>query len=313
MSEKNHYEVLGVSENANEAEIKKAFRSLSLKYHPDRNSSEEAKSKMQEITGAYEVLKDPEAKKKYDMQRKFGGGPNSMPNMNEFNDMNNIFNMMFHGFPHMKDNGMPGNPNIRVFHNGAPGSNFHVRTQFNHIRKPSIITKRSTITLEQAFTGCVIELEVERTIEKKGEVTKETENMYINIPSGILHNETVSLHDRGNVIDDVVGHVNITILIEHNKEFIRQGQNIIMKKSITLKEALCGFVFEFTYLNGKKLSLNNKENYTVIKPGYKKIIPGMGIKRENNVGNFIVEFDIKFPETLSLEDREKISEILPDE
>jgi DnaJ-class molecular chaperone len=86
-----------------------------------------------------------------------------------------------------------------------------------------------------------------------------------------------------------------------------------MKKSITLKEALCGFVFEFTYLNGKKLSLNNKENYTVIKPGYKKIIPGMGIKRENNVGNFIVEFDIKFPETLSLEDREKISEILPDE
>jgi len=313
MAEKTHYEILGVSENSSEIEIKKAYRTLSLKYHPDRNSSNEAKSKMQDITGAYEVLKDPDAKKKYDMQLKFGGGGggfNNMPNMNEFNDINSIFNMMCHGFPNMRDNGMPGHPNIHVFHNSMPGRNFNVRHQTNHVRKPSIINKHSTITLEQAFTGCVVEIEVERTIEKDSEITKETENMYINIPSGILHNETVSLHDKGNVINEHFGSVNITILLEPHKDYIRQGQNIIMKKTITLKEALCGFVFEFTYLNDKKLSLNNRENYTVITPGYKKIIKGMGITRENSVGNFIVEFDIKFPETLSLEDREKISEIL---
>ena len=61
-----HYETLGVSKDASESEIKKAYRSLSLQYHPDRNPSPDAKAKFQEINDAYETLSDAEKKQQYD-------------------------------------------------------------------------------------------------------------------------------------------------------------------------------------------------------------------------------------------------------
>jgi molecular chaperone DnaJ len=76
----NHYETLGVSQDANEKDIKSAYRSLSLKYHPDRNSDPEATSKFQEISAAYEVLSDPSSKKNYDDELKYG-------NSNPFDSM----------------------------------------------------------------------------------------------------------------------------------------------------------------------------------------------------------------------------------
>ena len=183
---KTHYEVLGVPETATDTEIKKAFRSLSLKYHPDRNSSADAVNKMQEISGAYDVLKNEDTRKKYDMELKTGINMNEMPNMNEFNDINNIFSMMFGGMGgmggmenmanHMQ--GIPGMPGVRIFQNGMPGANFNIRTQFHHNRTPEIINKRVSISLEQAFTGCVVEIEIDRTIERNNEVSREKEEMY---------------------------------------------------------------------------------------------------------------------------------------
>jgi len=307
MSRQTHYEVLGIEPTASESEIKKAYRSMSLKYHPDRNQSEEAKTIMQNITGAYEILSDPESKKKYDMQLKFGN--NTMPNAGEFDDINNIFNMMFNGIPGMAQQ-MNGHPNIRVFHNGMQNGQFNVRTTFQHIRRPDNINKKTVISLDQAYTGCVIEVEIERTIETNDEVKKECESMYVNLPSGIMNNETITIPEKGNIIDDKSSNVNITVSIEAHKEFIRQGQDVIMKKTISLKESLCGFLVEFTYLNGKKMALNNNENHTVIKPGYKKVIPNMGINREGKIGNFIIHFDVQFPDTLSEDTRKQLEGVL---
>lgn len=307
MANNTHYDTLGVKPDATDSEIKKAYRTMSLKYHPDRNPSEEANTIMQNITGAYEVLGNPESKKNYDMQLKFGKNP--PPNMNGFNDINDIFSMMFQGIPGMAQQ-MNGHPNIRVFQNGMPNGQFHVRTNFQHIRRPGHINKHINITLEQAYTGCVVEVEVERTIETNQEVKKENEAMYINIPSGILHNEMITIPNKGNEIDDAVSNINIIVSIETHKEFIRQGLDIIMKKSISLKEALCGFLVEFTYLNGKKMALNNSENYTVIKPGYKKVIPNMGINREGKIGNFIIDFNVIFPDTITEDNRKKLEEVL---
>jgi len=74
----NHYEVLGVAKDAVEQEIKKAYRSLSLKYHPDRNSSEEAITKIQQVNEAYEILSDQSKRQQYDMEQA-GGFPGGMP------------------------------------------------------------------------------------------------------------------------------------------------------------------------------------------------------------------------------------------
>ena len=67
MSEKDYYEVLGVARSASDDEIKKAYRKLAVKYHPDKNSSDkEAEEKFKQISSAFEVLKDGEKRRKYD-------------------------------------------------------------------------------------------------------------------------------------------------------------------------------------------------------------------------------------------------------
>ena len=79
------YEILGVNNDASDIEIKKAYRTLSLKYHPDRNPSEEATKKFQEINEAYETLGDTELRKKYDRKDAMGENLN-FTNADQFND-----------------------------------------------------------------------------------------------------------------------------------------------------------------------------------------------------------------------------------
>ena len=311
MAELDYYDILGIKEDASESEIKKAYRALSLQYHPDRNQSDEAKDKMNLINEAYSTLGDKDDKKKYDHKRKFGGGFGGMniPGDNDFQDINNIFNMMFAGAgmpPGMGVN-MNGGPQIRVFRNGH-GAQFH----FNHggIKRPDVIHKNVVITLEQSFNGCVIEVDVDRTIEKDDEVKKENETLYVNIPTGVGNNDVLTLQGKGNVVNTMISDIKIKVTVENKTPFIRQGLDIILKRTLTLKESLCGFLVEFTYLNGKKFAVNNKDNYTVIKPGFKKVIPGMGMVKENQKGNFILHFDIEFPNVLEEDVRKKIEELL---
>ena len=66
MSNTDYYDILGISKNTDEKEIKKAYRKLALKYHPDRNKSKDAEEKFKEISTAYAVLSNPEKRKVYD-------------------------------------------------------------------------------------------------------------------------------------------------------------------------------------------------------------------------------------------------------
>jgi DnaJ-class molecular chaperone len=79
-----------------------------------------------------------------------------------------------------------------------------------------------------------------------------------------------------------------------------------------LKESLCGFSFEIQHLNGKKLCFENITNPTIIRQGSKRVIPNMGISRENtsNLGNLIIEFEIEYPESLTLEQINGLNELL---
>jgi DnaJ-class molecular chaperone len=79
------------------------------------------------------------------------------------------------------------------------------------------------------------------------------------------------------------------------------------KKTITLKEALCGFKFKIDHINGNLLSLNVN---TVLYTGAKQVIKGLGMIREGITGNLVLEFDVKFPESLSAEQKEAIGNIL---
>ena len=195
-------------------------------------------------------------------------------------------------------------PGIQVFHNGQQvGGDMR-------IEKPQPIIKTAQITLEQCFAGCVVAIDIEKWIHRDGMRITEIETISINIPAGITENEIVTLVGAGNAINEQVkGDIRVGIKIVNTTVFVRNNMDLLLRKRLTLKEALCGFSFEIAHLNGKSMLLNNFS--TIIRPNYKKIIPNLGMVREGQVsGSLIIEFDIEFPETLTAEQLEGLKTLL---
>jgi DnaJ-class molecular chaperone len=318
MSE-NHYKTLGVSDKSTTDEIKKAYRKLSLKYHPDKNQgSIEAIQMFQKINEAYEVIGNEEKRREYDMMQKnpfmkmdgfpagFQGGFHSANNGDIDDLLNNLFGVFpgMSGFPPGMPQGMSffQTPNVRIFRNGQ---------QVNHMmEKPTPIIKNIIITMEQVYSGAKIPIEVERWIIENNNKVFETITLYIDIFKGIDNNEIIILRDQGNIMnDECKGDIKIFVKVENNTKFERKGLDLIMKHNISLKESLCGFSFEFMHLNGKTYTINNKEG-NIIQPNYEKIIPNMGLLRESHVGNMIIEFKIIFPEILTNKQIDDLKNIL---
>ena len=312
-----YYNILGVDEKASKDEIKKAYRGLQMRWHPDKNQgSEESKRMSEKINEAYETLGDEQKREEYDisknnpfMRMNGQGGGMDIP-------MNDIFNMFFGGggmgappfgpfggMPPGMPQGMPHGSKIHIFHGGPMGFQ-------QAISKPTPIMKTININIEQVLSGSTIPIELERWVLENGIKVHENETIYVNIPQGIDDNEMIILRDKGHVINEnVKGDVKIFVKIINETEFKRSGLDLIIEKNISLKESLCGFTFEIKYVNGKSYTLNNNKG-NIIPPEYKKIYPNMGLTRGEHKGNMIIHFHIEFPEKLSDEQIAKIAETL---
>jgi len=280
---KNLYNILGINNDANMDHIKNAFRKLSLQFHPDRNGGDIDKFK--EVNGAYQVLSDPDERKKYDLTKGCFGPED-------------IFKMFFDGF----DKG-GGNLPFGVGFGFGPSSNLH-----KNIQKPTPIIQTIQITLQQAYTGINYPLEIERWITDDKIKRTECEKIYIDIPKGIDENEIIIVREKGNILNNAnLGDIKIFIKIINDTKFERLGMDLIFKKKITLKEALTGFTFDIKHITGKTYTINGS---TVIKPNYEKTIMGMGMERDNQRGNMIIQFEMIFPSKLSKDQISGLKKIL---
>jgi DnaJ-class molecular chaperone len=323
-----HYETLGLSSNASEVEIKRAYRTLSFKYHPDRNSAVEAEDQIRKINDAYEILGDTQKRKQYDTELRFGQNPFAhfatgdmpfmkMPTMHSSDEhMSELFSALF--------GGMTGDsPNIRIFHGGMPmgpmggmpmgpmGGMPMGGMRSKILRKPDPLTYSITITLEQAYNGCNLPIGIERTIFTGDIQIVEEETLYINIYPGIDNNEYIIIPEKGNInAEQLKGDVKVCISIDTASIFKRQGLNLMYYKTITLKESLCGFSFNLKHLNGKEMMFNNNAKNTIVKPNFKKVIPNLGMKREQTTGDLVIIFDIVFPDFLESSQIDALKDIL---
>lgn len=308
----NYYKVLDLKPDASQEDIKKAYRKLSLQFHPDRNkNSEESVKNFQAINEAYETLGDSEKRKRYDVTQSIPFLNNE--NFNMFNplDMNNLFSNLFNdlkddGNPHIFFNAGMFPPQMPGFNNMGnpflnPNFNPNTRVNLNMTSKPSAIVKTITINMRMVFTGGVVPLEVERWVLENNMKTQEKITYYVDIHQGVDDNEVIMLADKGNILSEKAkGDVKVFIKILNDSIFKRDGLDLILDKILTLKDALCGFSFDFKYLNDKSYTINNNEG-DVIPAEYKKVITNMGLTRHGHTGNLIIHFHINFPAEYSKE------------
>lgn len=300
MQGQSFYEVLGVKQSSTHDEIKKAYRSLSLQFHPDKNNNDATKTnKFKDINEAYETLGDDNTRAEYDMKHSntfsnmFQNQNQGQPNMEDM--MNTFFGNNFSVFT-----GMNGSINI-----GPRSANF---TQT--LQKPVPIITNIILKIEDVYSGSIVPLEVERWIIQNNSKVFEKETIYLTVPKGIDNNEMIILREKGNIINESLkGDIKIFVKIENKTNFQRQGLDLILETTVSLKNALCGFNTEIFHLNGKIYTLNNL-NGNLIKPGYKKIIPNLGLTRETTTGNLIIIFNIDFPDKLNDDQIEKLKLIL---
>lgn len=294
------YKILNVSPNASESEIKKSYRALSYKFHPDKNPDPSVAEQYKLINEAYETLNDPEKRAHYD-------------NRNNPLSMDSILKEMFHGHMQggvgpgirkhapgpqnifeeifkmhsMNGMGMHGMPEPMIFFTEDPSQQMNIEP----------LDKQVEITFDQAFKGANIPILIEREFRKGNNLFKEQEKIYIVIPSGIDDGEIIEIADKGNGLFDKRGSLRLHIKIAHHNIFERKGLNLIYNHTITFKESICGFEYLLHYIDGSPLKLKSSRG-NIIQNGDEKSVKGKGFNRDGQTGDLIIHFKVT-PQDLS--------------
>ena len=158
------------------------------------------------------------------------------------------------------------------------------------------------ITLEQAYSGGAVPIQVSRMHQGR----HESETCYVDIPKGI-DEEIITLKGKGHCEMGHQGDVRVKVhILPHTLE--RNGLDLIYTHKVSLKDALCGSIFEIPYLFEKKIKINQED--MVVSPYYKKVVPNMGLKRDTCCGNLILQFHVVFPTTMNASQKELIKQAL---
>ncbi len=216
---KSLYETLGVSENASADEIKKAYRKLARKYHPDINKEESAVEKFKEINAAYEVLSDTEKKQQYDQfgDQMFGG-------------------QNFHDFAQGQGQGVDLDEILRqMFGSGGGGGFGGSRGGFGGFGGGG------------GFGGPDLDMQARITVPfmvsvngGKHNVSANGQSFDIKIPAGIKSGETMRVRGKGKQYQGQAGDLLIQVEVASSDEYERKGDNLYKTFDVPMKEALFG-------------------------------------------------------------------------
>ena len=288
------YQVLNISPNATEGEIKKAHRSLSFQYHPDKNPDPSASEKMKEINEAYETLGDSQRKKQYDnrnnpmnmdailnqifrQESRQGQGSRQHQHHNMFEEIFKMHNM--------------GGMNMGGLNIGEP----IVFTGFDNIHNSheniEPLDKKIEISFENSFSGCNIPINIDREFRRGNTMYKEQEKIYVLIPAGIDDGEIIEVNEKGNVMCDRRGTLRLHVKIVQHDKFERRGVHLVYKQTITFKESICGFEYLIHFIDGSPLKLKSS-NGNIIQNGDEKTVKGKGFDRDGQVGDLIIYFKV---------------------
>ena len=298
-----HYEVLGIPKDANEGTIKKAYRELSFKNHPDRNPSPEAASKMREINEAYEVLSDPQKRSEYDT-----------PSANPLDDIiselfkreqnQNPFHMFHQVHMGPRIHIRPGQP-INIF---EMMQNMHMGEVFEEVR-PDPLDVEIAITLEEAYKGHNTPITIDRQVNNGKYIATEQEKVYVITPPGIDNGEIIQIEEKGHVLKNHKSVLRVHIRIKPHEVFERKGLQLFYKHTLTFKESICGFDFTIQQLDGTSLKIKNNIG-NVIQNMDEKVLKGKGMMRDGTTGDLMLQLRVLPSKPLTEEQVEALLKVL---
>ncbi len=250
MEFKDYYAVMGVSPEASQDEIKRAYRKLARKYHPDVSKEPNAENRFKELGEAYEVLKDPEKRTAYDKLRKGGwraGEKFDVPPDWEFNrgagfggggytrvspeDFSSFFESLFGGGEV---------PRGRGFHR-----EFKVRGDDIRYTMP--------ITLEEAYHGATRTLELQvPQVDNRGRVIEKTRKLKVKIPAGVIPGQQIKLAGQGqeSFSGGANGDVYLQVELVPHPLYTLEGRNVTLALPVTPSEAALGSKIKTPTLGG---------------------------------------------------------------
>ncbi len=237
MEYKDYYKVLGVEKDATQDEVKKAFRKLARKYHPDLNKEDGAEEKFKEIGEAHEVLKDPEKRVAYDQL-----GSTYQPGQ-DFKAPPGWDAGFEYGGGYSSSRGAgQGAASYSDFFEDLFGQNYQAqRTQFH--AKGQDHHARILIDLEDSFTGAeqAIQLKVPK-VTKDGHVTTEQRTLNVKIPKGVRAGQHIRLKEQGTagLGEGAAGDLYLEIEFKSHPHFRAEGRDLYLNLPVAPWEAALG-------------------------------------------------------------------------
>jgi curved DNA-binding protein len=303
-----YYEILGVKKDSSTQDIKKAYRKLAMKYHPDRNKGDkEAEEKFKKISEAYAVLSDPEKRKQYDT---FGASGFQQRYSQEdifrgfdLGDILKEFGLGGMGGGFRASGGQNSPFETFFFQSGGPGTGRTTfRTTTQQPVKGNDVTYELSVSLNEILSGA------EKTISlRRG---NKTENVSVKIPKGIKSGQKLRLSGKGSPspYGGPPGDLYLVVNEQPHPVFSREDNNLVVEKLIPFSKACLGSEISVTSLEGKELKIKVPAG---IQPNAKLRLKGHGLPsgKTGGRGDIYVKISVEIPKTLSAEQKKLIQEL----
>ena len=291
--EKDFYAVLGTAKDVTQDELRKVYRKLARKYHPDSNAGDPvAEAKFKEISEAYSVLGDAEQRAEYDQMRAMGAGGA------RFGGGAGGFEDVFSGF------GGGGGQRIRFGQGNFGQAGFEdifsgmfgggQGAGFGQPRPGADLTANTTIDFQQAVNGDTVTLQ-----------SSQGKQITVKIPAGVKDGQKIKLRGKGQPSPEggAAGDLLITVHVRPHPVFTREAANLRVEVPVTFTEAALGATIEVPTLEGKKVKMKVPAGTP---SGRVLRLKGKGLTTAKGVGDLLVVVQVAVPSHLSDAAREAL-------